>query len=151
MYSFMTHSNVGNVGLDLLDTKVPKVYKSTIGVPYDISDGCDFKRTGWSNSHATHSWHMFCLFKNKLYLNQKTKKQCYVKCWKCPLRSTMHSLFSSYLMQPCEDFLKWRLKCTAKYFVLILPKCMGCFSKRSHSKTRKNRNPGIKVATSFEK
>jgi hypothetical protein len=45
--------------------------------------------TEWSKSHATHSWHMFYLSKNKLHLNQKTKKkkQCYIKCWKSPPRS----------------------------------------------------------------
>jgi hypothetical protein len=31
------------------------------------------KSTGWSKSHATHSWHMLYLSKNKLHWNQKTK------------------------------------------------------------------------------
>jgi hypothetical protein len=45
--------------------------------------------TGWSKSHVTHSWHMFYLSKNKLHWNckKKKKKQCYIKCWKCPPRS----------------------------------------------------------------
>jgi hypothetical protein len=32
---------------------------------------------GWSKSHATHSWHMFYLSKNKLHWNQKTKTMLY--------------------------------------------------------------------------
>jgi hypothetical protein len=31
----------------------------------------------------------------------------------------MHPLFSSCWMQPGEEFLQWRLKCTAQYFVSI--------------------------------
>jgi hypothetical protein len=53
----------------------------------------------------------------------------------------MHSLFSSCLMQPGEEFLQWCLKCTAQYFVSILLMCVGCLCTRSPSKPPKDRNP----------
>jgi hypothetical protein len=70
--------------------------------------------TGWSESHATHSWHMFYLSKNKVHWNQKPKNNVIlnlrnVHC----VHRCMRSLFSSCLMQPGEEFLQWRLKCTA--------------------------------------
>jgi hypothetical protein len=45
----------------------------------------------------------------------------------------MHSLFSSGLMQPSEEFLQWHFKRTAQYFVSILLMCVGCFCTCSPS------------------
>jgi hypothetical protein len=62
--------------------------------------------TGWSKSHATHSWYMFYLSKNKLQWNQKTKKHVIVSVGNVHrVQRCMHSLFSSCLMQPGEEFL----------------------------------------------
>jgi hypothetical protein len=63
-----------------------------------------FIYTGWSKSHATHSWNMFCSSKNKLHWNQETKKR-YIKCWKCPPCSAMHA-FTLFLM---FDATQWRV------------------------------------------
>jgi hypothetical protein len=64
--------------------------------------------TGWLKSYATHSWHMFCLSKNNLHWNQKTKKKNNViqsvENLHCAQRC-IHSIFSSCLMQPVEEFL----------------------------------------------
>jgi hypothetical protein len=43
--------------------------------------------------------------KNKLNRNEETKKQCYIKCWKCPPRSAMHT-FTLFLM---SDATRWRV------------------------------------------
>jgi hypothetical protein len=49
--------------------------------------------------------------KNKLYWNQK-KKQCYIRYWKCPLRSAMHA-FTLYLVFVAT---RWRVPVSRKRF-----------------------------------
>jgi hypothetical protein len=54
----------------------------------------------------------FCLSKNKLHWNQKTKNNVILSVGSVHcIQWCMHSLFSSCLMQPGEEFLQWRLKC----------------------------------------
>jgi hypothetical protein len=67
-----------------------------------FSTGC----AGWSESHATDSWHMFYLLKKKLHSNQKTKNNVILSVGNVHrVQRCMHSLFSSCLMQPGEEFL----------------------------------------------
>jgi hypothetical protein len=76
--------------------------------------------TEWSKCYATHSWHVFYLSKSKLHRKQKTKTMLYLSVGNVHrIERCMHSLFSSCLMQPSEEFLQWRLKCTAQYFVVL--------------------------------
>jgi hypothetical protein len=111
---------------------------------------------GWLKSHATHSWHMFYLSKNKVHQNQKTKNNVILSVGNVHrVQRCMHSLFSSSLMQTGEEFLQWHLKYTAQYYVSILLMCAG-FCTCSTSKNPEDRNPvatdlGIEGATSFEK
>jgi hypothetical protein len=74
--------------------------------------------TGWSKSDTTHSWHMFCLSKNKLHWNQKTKNNLIlsvvnVHC----VQRCMHSPFSSCLMQLGKEFLQWCRRFTRRDIV----------------------------------
>jgi hypothetical protein len=83
---------------------------------------------------------MFCLSKNKLHRNQKTKNNVILGVGNVyHVQQDMHSLFSLCLMQPDEEFLLMYA---------------GCFYTCS-SETPKDRNPvaidlGIKGATSFK-
>jgi hypothetical protein len=85
------------------------------------------KRYSWSKSDALKSEN-----KNNVILSVGNVHR--VQRW-------MHSRFSSCLMQAGEEFLQWRLKCTAQYFVSILLMCAGCFCTRSPTRTPKDRNP----------
>jgi hypothetical protein len=53
--------------------------------------------TEWSRSIPFLTHVMFYLSKNKWLWNKKTKKQCYIKCWKCPSHFAMHA-FTLFLM-----------------------------------------------------
>jgi hypothetical protein len=64
-----------------------------------------YNSTGWSKIHATDSWHMFYLSKNKLHWNQKTKNIILSVGNVHHIQRCMHLLFSSCLMQPSEEFL----------------------------------------------
>jgi hypothetical protein len=58
----------------------------------------------WSGSHATHSWQMFDLSKNKLHWNQKTKYNVILRAGSAHRgRRWMRSLSSSCLVQPGEE------------------------------------------------
>jgi hypothetical protein len=64
--------------------------------------------TEWSKSPATKSWHMFCVPENKLHWNQETKNNVILSVGNAHrFQRCMHSLFSSCLMQPGEEFLQW--------------------------------------------
>jgi hypothetical protein len=54
---------------------------------------------------TTNSWHMFCWKNNKLRWNQKTKKQYFLSCWKCPPCSATHA-FTIFLM---FDATRWKV------------------------------------------
>jgi hypothetical protein len=44
------------------------------------------------------------LHAKKIQMKRENKKQCYIKCWKCPTRSAMHE-FTLFLMELGEEFL----------------------------------------------
>jgi hypothetical protein len=57
-------------------------------------------------NHATHSWHMFYLSKNRLHWNQKTKSNVILSVGNVHcIQWCMHSVSSSCLMKPGEEFL----------------------------------------------
>jgi hypothetical protein len=66
--------------------------------------------TGWSKSHATHSWHTFYLSKNKLHWHQKTKNN--VKCWKCPERNKVWRISTKLSSLNTEGRPERFLSCT---------------------------------------
>jgi hypothetical protein len=81
-----------------MDTKVP-VFK--VGLEFFINSYLMIN-TELSKSHAIHSWHMFYLSKNKL----QTKNNVIISVGNAHrIQRCMHSLFSSCLMQPGEEFL----------------------------------------------
>jgi hypothetical protein len=68
------------------------------------ASSCFSDYTGWSKSHATHSWHIFV--KGKLHWNKKTINNVILSVGHVHrVQRCMHSLFFSCLMQPCEEFL----------------------------------------------
>jgi hypothetical protein len=96
--------------------------------------------TGWSRSHAAHSWHMFHLSKNKLHWNKKK-----TKFWKCPPRSAMHA----FNLFPMFDATRWRVPVSWKRFTrprycrFVWNRRIGkCIPKTRPGKLSKNEMPG---------
>jgi hypothetical protein len=74
--------------------------------------------TWWSKSHIPSSWHMFWVPK-KITLESENKRQCDIKCWKCPWCSAIYS-FAFFLM---FDASRWRVSAV----MFGMPSSLFCF------------------------